>query len=373
MPARCPHCQVELPEAASFCGACGRRIAGWSHVPAKPPAEALPGGEEPTRQMEPTPSLLRLAKLVRMGGKAPQRPSTPSTPSGELRIPRRSRAPLIVVALLALAGAAGSAGFVVAGRARKAHVAALTQPSPEAPAATEEPSAPVPTAPAPTAPAPPPPAVAQAAPAHPTPVIPKSAATHTKSRAPHRVTPVPVAVTAGSKKTTRGGGALPHKSVATDSKAIAPPAAPAAAAPPPSAPALAAAPPARAPAAAAAPAVLPEELPTAATPQTEEEQRAEGEARIDADGVRFVVRAHLPQVHACYGRAFKEGSPGGKVEIAFSIDTQGRAKNVRTETNSTESEQLARCLEGRVKEWQFPRPVGGDYELIYPFVFAPGS
>jgi hypothetical protein len=26
-----------------------------------------------------------------------------------------------------------------------------------------------------------------------------------------------------------------------------------------------------------------------------------------------------------------------------------------------------------VREWQFPRPVGGDYELIYPFVFAPGS
>ena len=28
---------------------------------------------------------------------------------------------------------------------------------------------------------------------------------------------------------------------------------------------------------------------------------------------------------------------------------------------------------GARQEWQFPRPVGGDYELIYPFVFAPGS
>ena len=51
----------------------------------------------------------------------------------------------------------------------------------------------------------------------------------------------------------------------------------------------------------------------------------------------------------------------------------GRARNVRTERNSTDSEPLARCLETRVKEWQFPRPVGGDFELIYPFVFAPGS
>jgi hypothetical protein len=89
--------------------------------------------------------------------------------------------------------------------------------------------------------------------------------------------------------------------------------------------------------------------------------------------VRLVVRHHLPQVRACYGRAFKDGSPGGTVEIGFAIDPSGRAQNVRTETNTTDSVELARCLEARVREWQFPRPVGGDYELIYPFVFAPGS
>ncbi|MGZ3425197.1 MAG: AgmX/PglI C-terminal domain-containing protein, partial [Polyangia bacterium] len=92
-----------------------------------------------------------------------------------------------------------------------------------------------------------------------------------------------------------------------------------------------------------------------------------------ADSVRFVVRAHLPQVRACYGRAFKDSSPGGTVEIGFAIDPAGHAKSVRTETNTTDSEGLAHCLEARVREWQFPKPVGGDYELIYPFVFAPGS
>jgi TonB family protein len=89
--------------------------------------------------------------------------------------------------------------------------------------------------------------------------------------------------------------------------------------------------------------------------------------------VRFVVKAHLPQVRACYGRVFKDASPGGTVEVGFSIDGNGRAQNVRTERNSTDSEPLARCLETRVREWQFPRPVGGDFDLIYPFVFAPGS
>jgi hypothetical protein len=89
--------------------------------------------------------------------------------------------------------------------------------------------------------------------------------------------------------------------------------------------------------------------------------------------VRLVVQAHLPQVHACYERAFKDSSPGGRVEIALVIAPDGRAAQVRTELNTTPSELLARCLEARMREWRFPRPVGGDYEIIYPFVFAPGS
>jgi hypothetical protein len=125
-----------------------------------------------------------------------------------------------------------------------------------------------------------------------------------------------------------------------------------------------------------APATMPtveHETTTEDKPSTEAEQKQEAEAQLDAESVRLVVRQHLPQVRACYGRAFKDASPGGTVEIGFAIDGNGRAKNVRTETNTTDSEGLAHCLEQRVKEWQFPRPVGGDYELIYPFVFAPGS
>jgi hypothetical protein len=108
-------------------------------------------------------------------------------------------------------------------------------------------------------------------------------------------------------------------------------------------------------------------------PASEADQKREAQARIDADGVRLVVKQHLPQVHACYGRAFKDGSPGGRIEIGFAINQTGRAESVRTEVNTTDSVELAHCLESRVREWQFPRPVGGDYELIYPFVFAPGS
>ncbi|HEY1586280.1 MAG TPA: AgmX/PglI C-terminal domain-containing protein, partial [Polyangia bacterium] len=153
--------------------------------------------------------------------------------------------------------------------------------------------------------------------------------------------PVPVKARASSP------GGLPHKQVATDSKAL------------------------------TMPTVQHEptsESPAAATPPpTEAEDKQQVQAGVDADSVRLVVRQHLPQVRACYGRAFKDASPGGTVEIGFAIDVAGHAKNVRTETNTSDSEGLAHCLETRVKEWQFPRPIGGDYELIYPFVFAPGT
>jgi TonB family protein len=86
-----------------------------------------------------------------------------------------------------------------------------------------------------------------------------------------------------------------------------------------------------------------------------------------------VIQRHLAQVHTCYSRAFKDSSPGGRVEIGFTVNAEGRAEQVRTETNSTDSQPLARCLEERIREWQFPRPVGGAVELIYPFVFQVGS
>jgi hypothetical protein len=158
-----------------------------------------------------------------------------------------------------------------------------------------------------------------------------------KSKKPRRLEPV-------SMNEPKSGGALPHKKVATESKAMA-----------------------KEPAKTSAPV---EELPSQAAPLTEEERKQQAEASVDADGVRFVVRAHLSQVRACAERAFKDGPPLGRVEIGFAVDKNGRAQRVRTEVNTSDSEPLARCLEARVREWEFPRPVGGEVELIYPFVFS---
>ena len=313
---RCPHCKAELPEKASFCANCGRRIEGWTVPKDATPATgeaALPGGDDQTRQMEPTPSLLRAAAI-----------SVKKQGAGT----RRAVGLPLVLGMLVVAVAGGvGAFFLVRARVKRARAAATSAP-PAAPVAVAPPLV-KPAAPAVVA-APPP--------------APKTLVRRNKQgKRAHVIASAPVPVKA--RKTSAGG--LPHKQVATDSKPLTMPT--------------------------VQHETTGESGAPASAPPSEADDKQEAEAGVDADSVRFVVKQHLPQVRACYGRAFKDASPGGTVEIGFAIDPAGRAKSVRTETNTTDSEQLAHCLETRVRDWQFPRPVGGDYELIYPFVFSPGS
>ena len=369
---RCPHCRTALPEKATFCAACGRRIEGWSAAPVdttpavNPAASELAGDDAATRQVEPTPSLMRAMALSK-------------------RRERQASRWWIAVGMIVVALTGGTAAFFVV-RLHK-----QSQPRPQTliaqePDPVDEPAL------APAVNVPPvatsqtivPPTIAKAQAAK---LQAPKAPMLVKTIAPKPPKPKPAkAIVAANNGPTRlaapklpraampAGNGLPHKAVRTDSQSIAQVTArqekqaavqakreqAQGQTPPPAAP---------------NPAL---QMPTVAHETTTEasgapDDRAEAQASLDADGVRFVVKAHLPQVRACYGRVFKDTSPGGTVEVGFAIDGNGRAKNVRTERNSTDSEPLARCLETRVKEWQFPRPVGGDFELIYPFVFAPGS
>jgi hypothetical protein len=369
-----------LPEAATFCAACGRRIAGWSKAPDSAAAAAgatataaaggvaataaAAGGEEPTRQMEPTPSLLRAAAVSKQ--ERTERATTPDrkavaaagperkpsglrvsgasgpveTDSALMRTFKRRRVPIVIALVCVAAGAAAGSYYLLlrhaAGTQSSAPIAAAVPGS----TTTTTTAAPTPTLGSAVLPVP----------------MPAGKAPKRRSRTPHRAEAVDVP----SKHVKASApGTLPHKADNTlphKADNTAKPAKPANSTRPE-----------------AHPGPPPEDLPSDATPLTEAEQRAQAEASIDAAGVRLAVKQHLPQVKACYERAFKNESGGGTVEIAFAIDAEGRAARVRTESNSTDSDPLARCLEAAVATWKFPRPVGGEYELIYPFVFSPGS
>ena len=327
-----------MPEKATFCAACGRRIEGWSAVPAdaataasadRAAGDGLPESDAATRQMEPTPSLMRAVALSRRR---------------ERRAPRwRIGLGMLVVAL-----AGGTAAFFAVRWHRQ------SQPRPQTIAQAEEPPeepppsvTTVPPVAAPPTPAAPPTRrrVTKAAPRPSAPKVPALSSPPALSppkQAPPKQAAKPKAAPPVAALATHlaapkvphaklpPGNGLPHKAVrhrlaiarAADGQAGEAGASRSqAAAPDPTQPQTSAASPPQ------ANPQSPLQMPTVAhegseAPSTDE--RAEAQASLDADGVRFVVHAHLPQVRACYGRVFKDSSPGGRVEVGFAIDANGR-------------------------------------------------
>jgi hypothetical protein len=336
-------------------------MEGWSKVPTTPSGspgaspELLPSGEQPTRAVEQTPSFMRMIFSAKEAAKqkaaqarapiaAPKAQASAPHPSPRQPTEAVTRPPFgKVVALAGVAVAAGAIAFV---------------------ATRHPPQATLPPVVAPTAPA--------AEPAAAEPVAPESTdslkkaivASHKRGKGPHRIAAVTVVSAAEAPSAAKSSGALPHK---VKGESALPPAQRSAA---PSASSAPAAPAAQAPAAAPAHiAPAPPDEVQSATPMTEEERKREAMGEADAANVRWVVEQHLSQIHACYERSFKAESPGGRVEIGFVVNSAGRAVRVRTEVNTTDSDLLPKCIEARISEWSFPRPVSGDFELIYPFVF----
>lgn len=109
-------------------------------------------------------------------------------------------------------------------------------------------------------------------------------------------------------------------------------------------------------------------------PLDEEALAEQRQGEIMAEGILFVVKTRRPQWVGCYERAFKNETtlPSARVEIEFTIDREGRARRVKTVSNSTDSGQLASCLEHLLAEWQFPRPPAGEFATSYTFRIAGG-
>lgn len=97
-------------------------------------------------------------------------------------------------------------------------------------------------------------------------------------------------------------------------------------------------------------------------------------ASLNAESMRMVIKHYLPQLRVCYERASKKGAfGGGVVDIQFAVSSEGKVSRAQVIRNSTGSRDLGTCIANAFKRWRFPRPVGGEVEFIYPFVFASGG
>jgi hypothetical protein len=97
-------------------------------------------------------------------------------------------------------------------------------------------------------------------------------------------------------------------------------------------------------------------------------------ARLDASAIQRTARRYTPGVRQqCWLRALSARVPGvpssAKVSATVTVDPGGRVMAVSVSGAPRGYPGLARCIEGHVRGWQFPR-AGGKTVTHVPFVFV---
>jgi len=91
-----------------------------------------------------------------------------------------------------------------------------------------------------------------------------------------------------------------------------------------------------------------------------------------ADGADL-IRGHMSlnrgQIKSCYEEQLvRDPELSGKIELAWTVGTDGSVADVNVATNTTGNEDLADCVARRVRRMEFP---GGEEPVTvsYPFTF----
>ncbi|MCP4446368.1 MAG: AgmX/PglI C-terminal domain-containing protein [Myxococcales bacterium] len=109
-------------------------------------------------------------------------------------------------------------------------------------------------------------------------------------------------------------------------------------------------------------------------PQLSEEEEAR-QVRVLAGKIGLVVERHQSQLGRCYQGALKQINPKdeerleGRVDLHFSVQPNGSAREIRVRSNSTGSKALARCLVALVGSWTFPSSGSEALDFVWPFEF----
>lgn len=94
--------------------------------------------------------------------------------------------------------------------------------------------------------------------------------------------------------------------------------------------------------------------------------------RFDADGVRAVVKWHMPGIQACYERVLAEAGTKieGRITVRFLVNPDGTVKEARVYPRATslKNESVQDCVLSSVHAWIFPKADDGRIHPIeYPF------
>jgi outer membrane biosynthesis protein TonB len=86
--------------------------------------------------------------------------------------------------------------------------------------------------------------------------------------------------------------------------------------------------------------------------------------------VKRVIDAHLDEIQYCYESALIENAAiMGRIVYEWKILMSGNVGEVRIVSSSVNSHIIHDCIKEAIKTWQFPKPVGSEVVVSYPFVF----
>ena len=91
---------------------------------------------------------------------------------------------------------------------------------------------------------------------------------------------------------------------------------------------------------------------------------------LSREDVSRVVNEHSNQLIACYEKVLI-ADPGlaGKITLDWTVKMDGLVKDVRVASSTLSNPKVAVCVVDAVKGWKFPKPVGGEALISYPFLF----
>jgi len=94
------------------------------------------------------------------------------------------------------------------------------------------------------------------------------------------------------------------------------------------------------------------------------------EGGMSREMVKRVIDQHLEEITYCYETALMSNpSILGRIVFEWKILMDGRVGEIRIVASSVNSHEIHDCIKSAIKSWQFPKPVGAEVIVSYPFVF----
>jgi hypothetical protein len=94
------------------------------------------------------------------------------------------------------------------------------------------------------------------------------------------------------------------------------------------------------------------------------------EGGMSREMVKRVIDQHLQEITYCYENALM-ANPNllGRMVFEWKILMDGRVGEIRIVASSVNSHEIHDCIKSAIRSWRFPKPVGSEVVVSYPFVF----